>query len=69
MGAQASDDRIALNTTNNPLYSRAVSNATLKGGSGEDTFTFTSAAATTYVAGFFNGNADDDTTFAAGDSS
>jgi Ca2+-binding RTX toxin-like protein len=69
LGAQQANDIVNLNTTANPLYTRVVSNTELKGGQGDDSFTWTSGAATTYVSSWVNGNSNADTlTFAAGDS-
>jgi hypothetical protein len=69
LGAQPSNDVILLNTTSSPLYDGTVSTVTLRGGQGNDSFTWNSAAPTTYDNAFFNGNEGEDVfSFANGDS-
>ncbi|MCP9847829.1 hypothetical protein KBY86_13160 [Synechococcus sp. Lug-A] len=69
LGAQPSNDVILLNTTSSPLYDGTVSTVTMRGGQGNDSFTWTSAEPTTYNNAFFNGNGEDDVfSFDDGDS-
>lgn len=69
LGAQPSNDVILLNTTSSPLYDGTVSTVTMRGGQGDDSFTWNSAAPTTYDNAFFNGNEGEDVfSFDNGDS-
>jgi hypothetical protein len=60
LGAEEANDIISLQSTTAPLYGGVVSNTTLRGGQGADSFAFGGVAATTYVSTWVNGNADRD---------